>query len=232
MLKNRILAVEDDPALQNFYQRFSKIYNREFLFYIAPCGEEALRLLHQKKPDLLLLDWSLPDVNGSEILHHIRADSELRSLPVFVVTGLSSADDCAGILEAGADDYLSKPFDTNVLLARLHSLLRRREKKWKSEEHRIFTAGDLRLDLSSNSLTIAGKGVDLLPKEIDILTIFLRRPNILHPPGYLWEQVWDYESKHWRHTLISTLCSLRKKLGEKWKARLECHKSKGYLFRI
>jgi signal transduction histidine kinase len=124
----RVLVVEDEAVMQRFYACFfDKLHAEEFGWRLARDGGEALKALEADPPDIVLLDWMLPSVPGPAVLKAIRAHPKTRGLGVMVVTAKSAPGDAALALEEGADDFLSKPFDERVLLARLHSLLRRQQ---------------------------------------------------------------------------------------------------------
>ena len=124
----RVLVVEDEAVMQRFYACFfDSLHAAEFSWSLARNGAEALAALDSDPPDIVLLDWMLPSVPGSAVLKAIRAHPKTRSLGVLVVTAKSGPSDAALALEDGADDFLSKPFDERVLLARLHSLQRRHQ---------------------------------------------------------------------------------------------------------
>jgi DNA-binding response OmpR family regulator len=149
-------------------------------------------------------------------------------LGILMVTAKSAAAETVFALESGADDLLAKPFDWNVLLARLRSLARRSE--LSLELHLTKSFPGLELDLDADRLKVDRVPVRLTPKEMGLLKIFLGRPGLLHAQAYLWETVWGYEADGWERTLTVTLSSLRGKLGPRWGSRITSHSSRGYVF--
>lgn len=230
MVRHRVLVVEDDPAYQEVYAGFFRAHAGEFLHILAETGGRAFKILeHHPSPpvDAVLLDWTLPDMDGLKLLHLVRSLPPTRFVPVLMITAHQAEEDREIGFSAGADDYLIKPFSENELLSRLRAILRRRQ--WGLEEHAAFEVEDLRFDLASRRITVAGRPVDLTPTELGLLLIFLRRPNMIHSQEYLWEAVWGYDSSHWKETLKKHISNLRKKLGPKWGDRIETCEGQGYI---
>ncbi|MBI5623435.1 MAG: response regulator transcription factor [Elusimicrobia bacterium] len=227
MTRHQVLVVEDEEEMQGLYQRFfEQAHAAEFSWLLAKDADSALTRLAGEPLDLVILDWTLPGLPGLAVLKALRQDARTRALGVLMVTGRSSPEDAVEALEGGADDFLPKPFDERVLLARLRSLLRRRQ--LNMEGHRIYELLGLKWDLDADRLWVDGRRVRLSPKETDLLRVFLERPDMLHSRAYLWDMVWGYEAATWEHILDATLSSLRRKLGPRWGGRLETHKGKGF----
>ena len=127
MSKKIILAVDDDPAMQSLYFSIFRRHAKEFVLQLSPSGEDALFLLEQKKPDLLLLDWNLPGINGIEVLKRVRSNETTKSLPVIMVTSEEEPTKRIAALEEGADQYMSKYFLVDELIVRIRRELRRRD---------------------------------------------------------------------------------------------------------
>lgn len=230
MPRQRLLVVEDDPDMRAVYDAALRQLGRRtpLEYRLAGTVREARAMLERQTADLVVLDWAMPDGSGLSLLKELRSRPEHRDCLVIVVTGKSLARDCAEALDAGADDFLSKPFDMTVLLARLRSLARRRGRPWQAEtplEH-----GGIRLDRARAEVTVSGKPVRLHPKELLLLEAFLERPGILHTPAALWERCWGCDSDHWEHILVATLSNLKKRLGPKKRGALVCRRGLGYLF--
>lgn len=209
------------------YRNFFETEKERFSLTTADCGEAAIKLLEEESFDVVILDWTLPEVSGVDVLSRIRLNHSNKFTLVFVVTGSGNPNDLARALNCGADDYLVKPFSMAVLKAKLNSLLRRRE--MALAEFDIFEAGDLKLSPGSDYAEVGGKQVRLFIKEIELLKVFLKRSNMIVTPESLWEAVWGYDSPNWKHTLETTMSSLRAKLGEKWAKRIETRRGMGYL---
>lgn len=225
----RILVVEDDPEMRRFYERFfSQLHPGEFKGTVAAGAAEALAWINEGPPDVVVVDWLLPGISGIELIRALRAHPKTKGLGILMVTGRGDAESAAHCLESGADDHVAKPVDERHLAARLKSILRRRE--LTRELHEVYRLPGLVLDLEAGHLRIEGRTVRLAPKELDLMALFLSRPNCVLSPELLWERVWDSESDNWRHILLATVSRLRVKLGPRWGPRLECCRRKGYLF--
>jgi two-component system phosphate regulon response regulator PhoB len=230
MVRQRVLVVEDEETLQRFYALFfGATYGDEFIWFLAPDGERALSLLDRELLNLVVLDWTIPGPSGMMILKALRAHPRTRDLGVLMVTARTAPADVASALEAGADDYLAKPFDERVLLARLHSLVRRRQMTVAEHGRREFPG--LSWDPLASRLEIDGRPVHLAPKEADLLRIFIGRPDMIHAHSFLWDTIWGYEAGDREHILVNAISSLRRKLGAKWGPRLESSKRRGFVFR-
>lgn len=225
----RVLVVEDDPEMRDVYKRFFDAWTDEgFVAEIVADGEKALEVMARRPVDLLVVDWRLPGLPGPSLVSALRAHPRTRSVGVLMVSGRTRLEDELAALEAGSDDYLSKPVDERRLLARLRSLRRRRElafSRRSAERH-----PGLSYDPHAGRVEVDGVPVRLTPKELDLLGVFLHRPDALLPASFLWEYAWGYESENWTHVLAATLSSLRRKLGPRWGGRLKVLRGRGYRF--
>jgi two-component system phosphate regulon response regulator PhoB len=230
MSRQRILVVEDHPDMHRFYDALLRGLGRKtpLEYFLARDVPEARRLLKHQAVDLIILDWMLPGTSGLDLLREVRGEPAHRDVLVIVVTAKGLAKDCAEALDAGADDYLPKPFSPEVLLARMRSLARRQERPWQAATP-IECAG-VRLDPARGDVSVRGRPVHLHPKEMLLLEVFLRRPGVLHPAASLWERGWGCESDNWEHILVATISSLKKSLGPRKGDLLECRRGLGYIF--
>ena len=228
----RLLIVEDEAPLRAVYHSLLKDPSLEGRFDVIMTEDtrSANKALKKKLPDIVVLDWNLPDGNGMELLDVIRCSPGGRQVQVFVVTGLTSNERQVEALRSGADDYLAKPFDPNVLVTRLLNLARRLDREPPPTE--ALSIGDLRLELPLGKLKCGRKTAELHRKEADLLRVFMKRPNMIHSGDYLWEVVWGYSSAHFKHTLQVTISNLRRKLDPKWAERLQSVKDQGYILRV
>lgn len=231
MAETRLLIVEDSLSLQAFYRDLFNDPRLEGRFRpnIVASAEDAMKTLRRQPPEIAILDWILPGKDGMAVLEAIRADPKARSAMVFVVTSLSDKRREVEALQAGADDYLAKPFDREVLVARLLTLARRL--KLPPEPEESLTLRDVKLEMPTGRLRVGSRTTVLHNKEAELLRVFLKRPNMVHSSDYLWNAVWGYVSTDFKNTLQVTLSSLRKKLGATWGARLENLKDRGYLLK-
>lgn len=179
----RILVVDDDQALA---EMLGIVLRKEDLD-VAHCadGGRALAMFRDYRPDLVLLDVMLPTINGVEVCRQLRAES---GVPIVMLTARTDSQDVVAGLEAGADDYVVKPFKPQELLARVRARLRRVD-RYREEELRI---GDVVIDVSGHSVTRGGEVVPLTPLEFDLLVALAGRPHQAFDRESLLEQVWGY----------------------------------------
>jgi DNA-binding response OmpR family regulator len=176
-------------------------------------GAEAVLAVRRERPDLLVLDWMMPKLDGLEVCRRVRRES---IVPILMLTARSEEIDRVLGLEVGADDYLVKPFGIRELLARVHALLRRVElfREAGNDTPPVLTAGPLQIDLAQHTVTVDGDGVELTPKEFDLLALLVRNPGRAFARDYLLEKVWGYDYAGFDRTVDTHVLRLRKKLGE------------------
>lgn len=172
-------------------------------------GSSALSGLDATSPDLIILDWTLPDMIGPEICKILRSRSV--EVPILMLTGRSAPNDIAEGLTAGADDYLAKPFNSVELLARVQALLRRSKKDGKSSK---LTVGELVLDDEARRVTNRGKILDLSPKEFTLLRVLMLNVEKTMSTEVLLNQVWGYDFAGDAKTVAVHIRWLRQKLEE------------------
>jgi two-component system phosphate regulon response regulator PhoB len=180
-----ILIVEDEPAILELIG-----VNLEHAGYDtlrAASAEEAMRLLGDVLPDLVLLDWMLPGQSGLALARRLRGDARTRELPIIFLTARAEEPDKVAGLEAGADDYITKPFSTKELVARIRALLRRR--KPQHGDAPVEVAG-LRLDPLAHRVTGHGRVLSLGPTEFRLLHYLLTHPNRVYSRAQLLDEVW------------------------------------------
>lgn len=218
----RILLVEDDEILA---EGLAEALEEE-LYTVdrAATGAAADDLVTVSDYDLVILDWSIPSPSGLELLARWRDRGLL--VPVLMLTGRKALEDRVSGLDAGADDYLTKPFAVAELLARVRSLLRRRERPLQPLE-----AGDLALDRAAREVTVAGRPVRLTPKEFGVLEYLLTRRGQAVSREELGEHVWDRAWESASNTLDVIVYRLRKKIDGERRARL-LHTVPGVGYRI
>ena len=184
-MKMHILLIEDEAALVELVR-----YNLEkegFRVSAANDGEEGLALLNESKPDLLVLDWMLPHVSGIEICRQIRRKTELRDLPVIMLTARGEEADRIRGLEVGADDYVIKPFSPSELVARIRAVLRRARPSGADE---MLTYSGIAMDLAAHRVIRNGRNIHLGPTEFRLLRFFMERPGRVFTREQLLDGVW------------------------------------------
>ncbi len=204
-----VLVVEDEAALSTLLR-----YNLEkegFAVSEARDGEEALLQLKEQKPDAVLLDWMLPRISGLELCRQIRRAPAWRDLPVIMLTARGEEGDRVRGLDSGADDYVSKPFSTSELIARLKAVIRRARPAAQAEMLRF---GDLSLDGAAHRVTRSGEPVHLGPTEFRLLRFLLERPGRVFSREQLLDAVWGRDAEVELRTVDVHIRRLRKALNE------------------
>ena len=213
----RILVVEDEPELAEVI--VEALEGERYAVDLALTGSEAAELMDLNPYDLVVLDWTIPAPNGLDLLRRWRAAGS--QVPVLMLTGRREIGDRVDGLDTGADDYLTKPFSFDELLARIRSLLRRRSKSLQ-----VLTAGDLTLERSTRVVTVEGQVVELAPKEFGILEYLLSRCGETVTRTELSEHVWDESFDAMSNTIDVIVYRLRKKIDGRRAGRL-LHTLKG-----
>jgi len=185
MNSQTILVVEDDEAIRDMV-----VFNLERSgFRVIEAGDcQTARVrIADDLPDLLLLDWMLPDTSGVELARSLRRDEMTRDLPIIMLTARTMEDDKVRGLDSGADDYVTKPFGARELIARINALLRRLAPGGADEE---VTVGDLALNVASHRVTGNGKPIDLGPTEFRMLRFFMTHQDRVYSRSQLLDYVW------------------------------------------
>jgi len=180
-----ILVVEDEPAILDLIAHSLKQAGHQPL--CADSAEQALRLVTDALPDLILLDWMLPGASGIDVAKRLRSHKRTKAIPIIMLSARSAEEDKLLGLETGADDYITKPFSPRELNARIKAVLRRRAPQMTSDEVHI---GALRLDPASHRVTARGESLSLGPTEFRLLHFLLTHPERVHSRTQLLDQVW------------------------------------------
>ncbi len=180
-----ILVVEDEPAIQELIAYNLKQAGHQPLR--ADNAEQALNLVANALPDLVLLDWMLPGLSGIEFARRLRADKRTRAIPIIMLTARSDEQDKLQGLETGADDYITKPFSPRELNARIKAVLRRRAPEMTDD---MVQLGGLKLDPASHRVTGHGDPVDLGPTEFRLLHFLMTHAERVHSRTQLLDQIW------------------------------------------
>jgi heavy metal response regulator len=215
----RLLLVEDDKGIARFVRK--GLLEHAFEVDLASEGEEGLSLALQRSHDLIILDILLPKMDGLEILTRLRA--EAIQTPVIFLTAKDSKEEIVRGLNAGADDYLTKPFSFNELLARVHALVRRG--KSVSPATRLQIA-DLILEIEGHRVFRGKERIDLTPKEYALLEFFMRHPGEIITRTMINEKVWDYHFDTSTNIVEVHVSHLRNKIDKDFVPRL-LHTVKG-----
>jgi len=183
-MRTRILVIEDEDRILEFIRR--GLAYEGYQVETALDGDTGLELARDTAPDLVILDWMLPGMDGLEVCKRLRAGGEI---PILMLTAKDSVADRVDGLDAGADDYLVKPFDFNELLARIRALLRRT--RTSSPEVLVFS--DLKLDTGTHQAFRGEESIDLTAKEYELLELFMRNPRRVLTREVIFDRVWGYD---------------------------------------
>ncbi|MHA1108598.1 MAG: phosphate regulon transcriptional regulator PhoB [Alphaproteobacteria bacterium] len=207
-MKPVILVVEDEAALVSLLR-----YNLEkagFETLDAGDGEEALTILAERPVDLVLLDWMLPSVSGIEVCRRMRRRAETSNIPVIMLTARGEESDRIRGLNTGADDYITKPFSHDELIARIHAVLRRRRPALSEES---LGYADIEMNIATQRVTRASQPIELGPTEFRLLQFFLEHPGRVFDREQLIDSVWGRDIDVEERTVDVHIGRLRKALG-------------------
>ncbi|HEX5949190.1 MAG TPA: response regulator transcription factor [Actinomycetota bacterium] len=213
-----VLLIEDDPRIREIVER--GLGARGFVVSSAPDGEAGIDLARKLDVDLVLLDLVLPGRDGLDVLEDIRQAKP--RVPVIAVTALDSTGSKVGGLDAGADDYVTKPFSVDELAARIRARLR-----WTEADGGVLKAGPLTLDLAAHRAVLDGGEVPLSARELELLAAFMRHPGQVLSRGQLLTLVWDLDFDPGSNVVEVYVAALRRKLGHDL---LETVRGSGYRF--
>jgi two-component system, OmpR family, response regulator MprA len=214
-----ILVVEDERSIASFLRR--GLAYEGYDVSVTDTGVEALSIARDHPPDLVVLDLMLPgDIDGIEVCRRLRMAGE--RVPILMLTARDEVADRVEGLDAGADDYLVKPFAFEELLARLRALLRRRERRESGDDdgRDMFQFADLRLDTSSRFAFRGDRQIELTAREYDLLLLFLRHPNQVMTRDLLMERIWGYDFPGESNVLEVAISNLRRRLEAEGEPRL------------
>jgi DNA-binding response OmpR family regulator len=183
-----ILAVDDDPEVLDTLGRV--LARESFDVGLAKSAAEALEMLDLRHPDAMILDIIMPGVDGITLCRNLRQDSRFAALPILFLTAKGSTDDVVDGLDAGADDYVVKPFELAELRARIYALLRRSNRETPSGS--VLELDDMRLDSDTYQVWIQGRQIQLTSTEHRLLRYLMENPNRALSPAHLLQAVWDY----------------------------------------
>jgi two-component system, OmpR family, copper resistance phosphate regulon response regulator CusR len=214
---SRILIVEDEARIASFLEKGLRANG--FSTDVVAEGEEALHLARSGKYDLLILDLGLPDRDGLDVLRELRQGR--REVPVVILTARDTVSDTVAGLEGGADDYITKPFGFEELLARVRVRLRGE----RAAEPTVLRTGDASLDLRTRQAIVEGRAVDLSAREFALAEFFFRHPGQVLSREQLLSQVWGYDFDPGSNIVDVYVGYLRRKLG---KERITSVRGMGY----
>ena len=204
-----VLVVEDETSIASFVALYLK--NAGYGIRTVGTGQEALDTLARERPDLIVLDLMLPDIDGIEICRRIRQKSDV---PILMLTARDEDVDKIIGLEVGADDYMTKPFNPRELVARVKSILRRSTTERRDSETAEIRHGDLHVDAGRREVHIGDEEIQLAPKEFDLLWELLDHRGVVLTRDQLLERVWGYTFAGDTRTVDVHVRQVRRKLGD------------------
>ena len=209
-----VLVVEDDKNIRDLLQMY--LEKEGYAVTVAADGGQGLTKFRAIKPDLVLLDVMMPVMDGWAVCKNIRSESQT---PVIMLTAKSETDDKVAGLKAGADDYITKPFEMKEVLARIEAVLRRADRAAGEQASRRLTFDKLTIDMDAFALTVDGKKVDTPPKEMELLFYLASSPNRVYTRNQLLDEVWGFDYFGDSRTVDVHVKRLREKLegvSESW----------------
>lgn len=215
----RILIVEDEKKIRDFLEMILK---PDFSIDTAKDGEAGSHMARTNDYDLVLLDNALPYKQGKEVCEEIRAAK--KTVPILVLSALGETHNKVELLNAGADDYLTKPFSSDELLARTRALLRRP----RHLEQEVLSAGNITLNTQTHEVFCNNESVKLTRKEFMLLQYFLRNKGIVLSRGMIMDHVWDMSTDLFSNTIEAHIVSLRKKINDKKQSIIKTVSGRGY----
>jgi two-component system KDP operon response regulator KdpE len=200
----RVLVVDDEPAIRRYLTVLLSAHG--YAVFEAGAGQAAMAAVLASRPDLIILDLGLPDLDGVEVTRMLR---EWTRIPILILSVRGQEVDKVAALDAGADDYLTKPFGTGELLARMRVALRR---AGQSSDRPVFTSGELTVDLARRVVTIGEREVQLTPTEYDLLRVLVTHADKVLTHHQLLRQVWGMGYEEELHMLRVNVSNLRHKI--------------------
>ena len=227
--RKRVLLIEDEPAIRTVVTEILR--HEGFEVIEASAGQVGIRTAVAREPDIILLDWVLPDISGLDVCREIRRQGVL--CPILMLTGRSSKVDMVVGLEVGADDYITKPFDARELTARLRAHLRRSEgAPTASHREGLLVVGGIQVDIESRRVRIGEEEVQLTMTEFNLLALLAANAGRVLTRAQLLEKVWGYLADVDYHSVDPHMQRLRRKLNSNESARVALEAVPGLGYRL
>lgn len=204
-----IYCVEDDTDIREIETYTLRSLNLQAEGF--PDGKSFFEAVERELPELVILDVMLPDMDGVEILRRLRRTARTRSIPVIMATAKGAEYERVGALDAGADDYLTKPFSMMEMAARVRAVLRRT----RDDREDVISMGGVELNESRHEVRVGGKAVELTFKEFELLSLLMRHPGRVYSREMLLGKIWNLEYDGENRTVDVHVRNLRQKLGDK-----------------
>ncbi len=209
-MKTKVLVIDDEKHIVELLK--FNLENVNYEVHSSYDGLDGFTKIKEISPDLILLDWMLPNISGIELLKKIRKDKDLKNIPIIMLTAKNVENDKIEGLDAGADDYITKPFSIKELLARINSVLRRYNINNTTSQKTILSVGNLKLDLQKHEVLKSDQRIDLTLKEFELLRLLLENKGKVLSRNYLLDKIWGYEYYGETRTVDVHIRYLRKKI--------------------
>lgn len=223
----RVLVVDDEASLTDLLQMALRYEGWEIK--TAADGSSALATARDFRPDAIVLDIMLPDIDGLQVLQRLRADGN--DVPVLFLTAKDALDDRIAGLTAGGDDYVTKPFSLEEVVARLRGLIRRSTLTVDANESPVLVVGDLELDEDSHEVRRAGRLIELTATEFELLRYLMRNPRRVVSKSQILDRVWDYDFGGKSSVVEIYISYLRKKIDAEGAPMLHTVRGAGYMIK-
>jgi two-component system, OmpR family, KDP operon response regulator KdpE len=204
-----IIVIEDDPAIRKFLR--TSLSTQDFIVFEAETGKQGIIEAGMRKPDLLILDLGLPDMDGVEVIKAVRAWS---GIPIIVLSARNHEQHKIDALDLGADDYLTKPFGFGELLARIRVALRHANRTSESPQGELFTTDNLHIDLLNRLVSVDGQEVRLTPIQFRLLSVLVKNVGKVMTHQQILREVWGPSYQENAHYLRIYMSQLRQKLEQ------------------
>ena len=224
MATKTVLVVEDEAAIRDML--IFDLGRAGYKVRPAMNGSEARAAIVDRQPDVVLMDWMLPDISGLELTRQLKRDPETREIPIIMLTARVDEDDRVAGLDGGADDYVTKPFSTRELEARIKAVLRR-----SAVDDDVLTVSELKLDGASHRVSIGGSEIALGPTEYRLLEFFMRHPDRVYSRSQLLDRIWGGNVYVEERTVDVHIRRLRKALtAQAYDKLIQTVRGAGYRF--
>lgn len=225
-MSHNILIVDDEPAIRQMLG--FTLAGDGYACVEARDADEALERLTDQRPDLILLDWMLPGLSGIDFAKRLKRDPRSNQIPIIMLTAKTDESDKVKGLDLGADDYITKPFSTKELLARIRAVLRRTR---DTESKDVIEVGELKLDTQTHRVTVTDRPLDLSPTEFRLLHFFITHPERVYTRSQLLDGVWGDHAYIEERTVDVHIRRLRKMLAPHgFDRHIQTVRSVGYRF--
>lgn len=221
----KILVVDDEPDIIEFISYNLK--NESFDVLTSSNGKEAIATAKSEKPDLIILDIMMPEIDGVEVCRTLREDADMDNTIIAFLTARNEDFTLIAALDAGGDDFITKPIRPRVLISRVKALLRRSNRKSSIEEDHIVTIGDLTIDSEKYILSIKDKPINLARKEFELISLLVSKPGKVFTRDEIFRKVWGSDVIVGNRTIDVHIRKIREKIGDNY---IKTVKGIGYKF--